>query len=111
MVNSRIQAACKTVDRCVYVRHLTVLPCLILSRNTHEISLDSDHGALLKDTQLTSSSERRDADYEMCQVDSEPAVDQIEGRYCMPGINEKYYGGIESPIDGWNREKTVFYDW
>jgi hypothetical protein len=30
---------------------------------------------------------------------------------CMPGINEKYYGGVDSPIDGWNREKTVFYEW
>jgi len=30
---------------------------------------------------------------------------------CMPGINEKYYGGVDSPIDGWNKEKTVFYEW
>ena len=29
----------------------------------------------------------------------------------MPGINEHYYGGVESPIDGWNRERTVFYEW
>ncbi|KAL8724762.1 MAG: hypothetical protein Q9181_006691, partial [Wetmoreana brouardii] len=44
-------------------------------------------------------------------VDSEPCVDQNRGRYCMPGINEKYYGGIDSPVDGWNRERTVFYEW
>lgn len=30
---------------------------------------------------------------------------------CMPGVNEKYYGGVDSPVDGWNREKTVFYEW
>lgn len=29
----------------------------------------------------------------------------------MPGINEKYYGGVDSPIDGWKREKIVFYEW
>ena len=62
LVNQKIQDACKTVDRCVY-------------------------------------------------VDSEPAVDQNAGRYCMPGINENYYGGVNSPVDGWNREKTVFYEW
>ncbi|KAL8706772.1 MAG: hypothetical protein Q9201_000198 [Fulgogasparrea decipioides] len=62
LVNQKIQDACKTVDRCVY-------------------------------------------------VDSEPGVDQNQGRYCMPGINEHYYGGIDSPVDGWNREKTVFYEW
>ncbi|KAL8725891.1 MAG: hypothetical protein Q9181_006251, partial [Wetmoreana brouardii] len=62
LVNQKIQDACKTVDRCVY-------------------------------------------------VDSEPGVDQNRGRYCMPGINEKYYGGIDSPVDGWNRERTVFYEW
>ena len=44
-------------------------------------------------------------------VDSEPTVDHLGGRYCEPGINEKYYGGVDSPIDGWNREKTVFYEW
>ncbi|KAL8812727.1 MAG: hypothetical protein Q9223_002253 [Gallowayella weberi] len=62
LVNQKIQDACKTVDRCVY-------------------------------------------------VDSEPEVDKNAGRYCMPGINENYYGGVESPIDGWNRERTVFYEW
>ncbi|KAI4197889.1 MAG: hypothetical protein LQ350_005648 [Teloschistes chrysophthalmus] len=62
LVNQKIQDACKTVDRCVY-------------------------------------------------VDSEPEVDRNAGRYCMPGINEHYYGGIESPIDGWNRERTVYYEW
>ncbi|KAI4121297.1 MAG: hypothetical protein LQ338_006444 [Usnochroma carphineum] len=44
-------------------------------------------------------------------VDSEPAVDENQGRYCMPGINENYYGGIDSPVDGWNRERTIFYEW
>lgn len=29
----------------------------------------------------------------------------------MLGINEKYYGGVDSPFDGWNRERTVFYEW
>ncbi|KAI4121338.1 MAG: hypothetical protein LQ338_006426 [Usnochroma carphineum] len=29
----------------------------------------------------------------------------------MPGINEYYYGGVDSPLDGWNREQTVFYEW
>lgn len=62
LVNNKIIAACRTVDRCVY-------------------------------------------------VDSEADVEGLEGRYCMPGINEKYYGGVESPIDGWNRERTVFYEW
>lgn len=62
LVNEKIRAACKTVDRCVY-------------------------------------------------VDSEAAVDQIKGRMCMPGINERYYRGVESPVDGWNRERTVFYEW
>lgn len=62
LVNQKIQDACRTIDRCVY-------------------------------------------------VDSEPSVEQNQGRYCMPGINENYYGGIDSPVDGWNRERTVFYEW
>lgn len=62
MVNEKIQAACKTVDRCVY-------------------------------------------------VDSEAQVDKIGGRMCMPGVNENYYGGVNSPTDGWNRERTIFYEW
>ncbi|KAL8910198.1 MAG: hypothetical protein Q9171_004496 [Xanthocarpia ochracea] len=62
LVNQKIQEACKTVDRCVY-------------------------------------------------VDSEPTVDKLGGRMCMPGVNENYYGGIDSPVDGWNRERTVFYEW
>lgn len=62
LVNAKIQAACATVDRCVY-------------------------------------------------VDSETQVDQLGGRMCEPGINEKYYGGVNSPFDGWNREKTIFYEW
>ena len=44
-------------------------------------------------------------------VDSEPQVDRLGGRYCEPGINEKYYGGVNSPVDGWNREKTIYYEW
>ncbi|KAL8745031.1 MAG: hypothetical protein Q9184_007924, partial [Pyrenodesmia sp. 2 TL-2023] len=44
-------------------------------------------------------------------VDPQPSIDQVGGRYCMPGVNEKYYGGVESPVDGWNRERTVFYEW
>lgn len=62
LVNEKVQDACKTIDRCVY-------------------------------------------------VDSEPSVDKLGGRMCMPGVNEKYYDGVDSPTDGWNREKTVFYEW
>ncbi|KAI9871960.1 MAG: hypothetical protein M1830_002216 [Pleopsidium flavum] len=41
-------------------------------------------------------------------VDPQADVDAIKGRYCEPGVNEKYWGG--SP-DGWNREETVYYEW
>lgn len=27
---------------------------------------------------------------------------------CEAGINERYHGGVDSPVDGWNRERTNF---
>lgn len=41
-------------------------------------------------------------------VDPSADVDAIKGRYCEPGVNEKYWGG--SPA-GWNREETIYYEW
>lgn len=49
-----------------------------------------------------------DAGPKCVYVDPSADFDAILGRFCEPGVNEKYYGGTE---EGWNREQTCFYEW
>jgi hypothetical protein len=49
-----------------------------------------------------------DATPQCVYVDNEPLAEEFLGRYCEPGVNEKYWGGSPS---GWNREQTFFYEW